>query len=500
TVALLSTTTTASHSDTSSCVIHRYALPQDKLLREEGGVEMVRTWSDGMVMVTAAGRVHACIGWRSGLNLITLGNGPLPEGTRPVCVLPLEAPSRDSNDVRCLVSVEEVTNDSAAAIGVGASSGRLLLLDKNARQEEILTGALTVPTASGAEQDGNADFRRPLGVVISMAKSFSGHMVGLLSDSGRFRLLPTSPDLNPEYHQPPPLPESVQPTAHTGSLVITPGDVAAAQRRQPAVPPPTAENSDPFCPPLPSSVVDAASPMSTFTRVTVSWCGDDAVAIYVTDSRREKYSIFLGGTAPAFTADSSDYWVDPPFEFGHGVHLQSEADGLRVIDLDQTVLIQRVGPATEAVFGFGGSKSPPATLSYAYDRYAKSGDVRAELSVRALRGGKASTADLQRAVIGCIEAAVAETPPVTREARQRIEQLMRAAQFGRRFLQATPTAGGMSAISKAVVLAAAYVRVSSALAQAPIYMPASVAQLKLMSPRAVVSKVAERPGQQLLAF
>ncbi|KAF4738854.1 Vacuolar protein sorting-associated protein 16, partial [Perkinsus olseni] len=420
--------------------------------------------------------------------------------TRPVCVLPLEAPSRDSNDVRCLVSVEEVTNDSAAAIGVGASSGRLLLLDKNARQEEILTGALTVPTASGAEQDGNADFRRPLGVVISMAKSFSGHMVGLLSDSGRFRLLPTSPDLNPEYHQPPPLPESVQPTAHTGSLVITPGDVAAAQRRQPAVPPPTAENSDPFCPPLPSSVVDAASPMSTFTRVTVSWCGDDAVAIYVTDSRREKYSIFLGGTAPAFTADSSDYWVDPPFEFGHGVHLQSEADGLRVIDLDQTVLIQRVGPATEAVFGFGGSKSPPATLSYAYDRYAKSGDVRAELSVRALRGGKASTADLQRAVIGCIEAAVAETPPVTREARQRIEQLMRAAQFGRRFLQATPTAGGMSAISKAVVLAAAYVRVSSALAQAPIYMPASVAQLKLMSPRAVVSKVAERPGQQLLAF
>lgn len=174
TVVLLSPTTTTGE------VVHRYTLPQDKLLREEGGVEIIRTWSDGMVLVSAAGRVHACIGWKNGMNLILLGS--LPPRTRPVCLLPLEGPSKSTNDVRCLISVEEEEGESssntAGAVGVGASRGRVLVLDKNGRQEEILTGALTIPeSGSGAKQEFNDDFRRPLGVVISMAKSFSGHMV-----------------------------------------------------------------------------------------------------------------------------------------------------------------------------------------------------------------------------------------------------------------------------------------------------------------------------------
>lgn len=285
--------------------------------------------------------------------------------------------------------------------------------------------------------------------------------------------------------------------------MVTPADVATAQRR---VPPTTTsvtapQNSDPFCPPVPSSVADAASPMSTCTRVSLQWCGDDAVAVYVTDSRRGSHSLYLGGTAPAFTTDPAEYWVDPPFNFDNGIYILTEADALRILDLNQSLLIQRVSPATEAVFGFGGTKSsPPATLAYAYERYAKRGDVRSELSVRSLRGGSNSSAELQRAVMGCIEAATAETPAITREAQQRVEGLMKAAQFGRRFLQATPTAGGMPAISKAVVIAAAYIRVTTALAQAPVYMPATVTQAKLLSPSGVVARVAARPGQQLLAF
>ncbi|KAF4662074.1 Vacuolar protein sorting-associated protein 16 [Perkinsus chesapeaki] len=504
TVALLSITP-SSTSDTSSCadVIHRYTLPQDQLLRQEGGVEIIKTWQDGWAVVTRAGRVHACSGWHTASGMVDLGgDGPLPEGTNPVCLLPLEASNPGSNDIRCLISVEEESKNVGKIGGIGENSGRLLLLDKNGRQEEILTGALTLPNTEDDEER-----RRPKGVVIAMAKSFSAHMIALLSDCGRFRILPTSPDLSPEYHHQP-LPsmtgssEPQQQPTHTGSVVITPGDFAAAQKRAPKVTAP--QNSDPFCPPVPSSIADAASPMSTFTRVSLVWCGDDAVAVCVSDLKNERYTVYLGGQAPAFTLDPLDYWLDPPFDFPTGVHLQTEADGLRILDLNQTLFIQRVAPSTEAVFGFiSGSRSPPATLAYAYERYTKSGDIRAELSVRALRGDKRSAAQLQRAVIGCIEAAVAETPPMTAAARERISRLMKAAQFGKQFLQSTPTAGGMAAISQCMVTAAAYIRVSATLAQAPLYMPASVMELKLLQAancRGVVARVAERPGQQLLAF
>eukprot|EP00921_Rhytidocystis_pertsovi_P000769 GHVQ01001339.1.p1 GENE.GHVQ01001339.1~~GHVQ01001339.1.p1 ORF type:complete len:870 (+),score=113.88 GHVQ01001339.1:273-2882(+) len=164
--------------------------------------------------------------------------------------------------------------------------------------------------------------------------------------------------------------------------------------------------------PLDSGTTDCRYGEGTGPRQVV-WCGDDCLVIYVvrsTPSGELQHILLVGGPERDWLA----------YQYGYGLIVVSEVDGVRVISPYKTEVVQRVTRATDAIFSLGSCEAP-AMLCYALERYEE-GDVAADESLRTIEG------ELGDAVHSCIEAAAYEIKT------ELIVGLLRAAAFGRHFL------------------------------------------------------------------
>lgn len=143
----------------------------------------------------------------------------------------------------------------------------------------------------------------------------------------------------------------------------------------------------------------------TLIPLEMEWCGDDSVVLH--------WDKILWVVGP------SGDWIN--YSTPGRVHLMSESDGIRIINGSYSEFLQKVPPCVESIFRIG-SSSPGAVLYDATELYENK-NPRAEECIRSL------SKDLENAVDTCIEAAANEFDPDLQK------QLMRAASFGKCFLQ-----------------------------------------------------------------
>ena len=146
----------------------------------------------------------------------------------------------------------------------------------------------------------------------------------------------------------------------------------------------------------------------TLVPFEMEWCGNDSVVLH--------WDKILWVVGP------SGDWISYN-TFGR-VHLMSESDGIRVISGSCSEFLQKVPPCVESIFKIG-STSPGAVLYDAAELY-ENRNPKSEECIRGL------SKDLEYAVDMCIEAAANEFDHNVQK------QLMRAASFGKCFLQHYP--------------------------------------------------------------
>lgn len=146
----------------------------------------------------------------------------------------------------------------------------------------------------------------------------------------------------------------------------------------------------------------------TLVPLEMKWCGDDSVVLH--------WDKLLWVVGPAGD------WISYPTS--GRVHLMSESDGIRIINGSFSEFLQKVPLAVESIFRIG-STTPGAVLYDAMELY-ENRNPRAEECIRGLAN------ELENAVDTCIEAAVNEFDHDVQK------QLMRAASFGKCFLQYYP--------------------------------------------------------------
>ena len=215
----------------------------------------------------------------------------------------------------------------------------------------------------------------------------------------------------------------------------------------------------------------------------LAWIGDDCLSIAF--GSRDRNVLFVGGVGGANT------WS--PYEQDSVIHLSSDLHCAAVLTASKFQIIQRVSPSTAAVFGSNSGSEPEARLVAGYE-YFLNNDVRAESTIRSIK------AQLEKAVIGCAEAAAFETPfSETDYETQKIisQKILRASIFGRQFVASSVIA------AKLFVSSAGLVRACAALNIPEIGIPISVPQLMTLGPsgeggKLLVNILASR-GEYLLA-
>jgi WD40 repeat protein len=146
----------------------------------------------------------------------------------------------------------------------------------------------------------------------------------------------------------------------------------------------------------------------TLVPLEMEWCGNDSVVLH--------WNMMLWVVGP------SGDWIS--YNTLGRVHLMSEIDGVRIISGSYSEFLQKVPSCVESVFRIG-STSPGAVLYDAMELY-ENRNPKAEECIRSL------SKDLEYAVDTCIEAAADEFEHDIQK------QLMRAASFGKCFLQHYP--------------------------------------------------------------
>ena len=146
----------------------------------------------------------------------------------------------------------------------------------------------------------------------------------------------------------------------------------------------------------------------TQVPLEMEWCGDDSVVLH--------WDSLLWVVGP------SGNWIS--YNLSGRVHLMSEYDGIRIISASSVEFLQKVPQSVETIFRIG-STAPGAVLYDATDLYEKQ-NSRADECIRSI------SHDLEMAVDTCIDAAANEFDHESQK------QLMRAASFGKCFLNSYP--------------------------------------------------------------
>ncbi|KAJ3089792.1 hypothetical protein HK102_005491 [Quaeritorhiza haematococci] len=188
----------------------------------------------------------------------------------------------------------------------------------------------------------------------------------------------------------------------------------------------------------------------------MTWCGTDSVVLHWEDM-----VVMVGPFAN---------WIKILYE--GVVHLVPEVDGVRIISNEKCEFLQRVPVATESIFKIG-STAPGAILYDALDHFERK-SPRADENIRSIK------LELGDAVSACIEAAGHELQP------QRQKQLLRAASFGKAFLEA----GGFERERFAKMCRV--LRVLNAVRGYDVGMPITYAQYQKLTPEILVNRLVHR--------
>lgn len=197
-----------------------------------------------------------------------------------------------------------------------------------------------------------------------------------------------------------------------------------------------------------------------FAPNQLAWVGDDCVALSF--SSKSRNVLFVGGFGE---------WA--PYEHEHHIVISSDLVFATILSRDRFQVIQRVHPSSLAL---DIQVEPEAKLIHGYLKYLAN-DVESEATIRSIK------TSLERAVIGCAEAAAFETPvpqepeSKRKQTEEKVSLLLKASAFGRQFLD-TATAPAVAA--NIFVACAGLIRVCAELNSCGI--PMSVPQLLALDP------------------
>ena len=205
-----------------------------------------------------------------------------------------------------------------------------------------------------------------------------------------------------------------------------------------------------------------------FAPNQLSWVGDDCVAVNFSSKNRNV--VFIGGVG-------GGEWA--PYEHEHHTVVTSDLLCATIVTRDKFQIIQRIHPSSLAL---DNPLESEAKLVKGYLRFLEN-DVESESTIRSIKS------QLEKAVIGCSEAAAFETPipNITRgkTVEDKIALLLKASAFGRQFID-TATAPAVAA--NVFVACAGLIRVCADLNERGI--PISVPQLLALDPTKTGGKIA----------
>ena len=238
----------------------------------------------------------------------------------------------------------------------------------------------------------------------------------------------------------------------------------------------TADLSAGVAKPIESSVIDIG-----LAPAQLAWIGDDCLSISF--ASRDRNVLFVGGVG-------GNDWS--PYEHESVIHLSSDLHCAVVLTASRFQIIQRVASATQNVFA-NNSAEPESRLVFGYEKFLAN-DVRAESTIRSIKG------HLEKAVIGCSEAAALETPIAEVDIagqKELIEKLLKSSIFGRQFISSSLVASNLFVNSVGLI------RVCASLNQPDVGIPISVSQLLSLGPggdggRVLVELLAAR-GEYVVA-
>ena len=229
---------------------------------------------------------------------------------------------------------------------------------------------------------------------------------------------------------------------------------------------------------------------TTTPPLALAWCGSDSILIHWPPD------ILLmlgpGGDWIKYSTPSSSSSSSVLF-------IQSEQDGARLLSQDAVEFIQRVPDACVDVFGLG-STQPSAMLFDAWECFERR-DPKADEIIRALMSPTQAQAQLDKAIEGCIEAAMGELDTGLQK------NLLRAAVFGKAFSDTSSTYDQPSTaidasnhtMSDRIHQTSKTLRVLNAIRDFEIGIPLTTSQLASLGPQALLNRLL-RQNQHLLAL